>query len=155
MVDKLFPRIFDNHYRGAPAALWILGILVALKGAMGINCIFNGYRVATTADGIALDAFTPAGATAVVAFLGLWGLAMLLFSLLGVLALARYRAMVPLVFVVLLVEHIGRKMILFALPVASTGATPAFSINTGFLALTVIGLVLSMARREELAGATT
>jgi hypothetical protein len=155
MFDRIFPRTFDNHYSGAKAALWILGILVALKGAMGINCIFNGYRVATTADGIPLDAFSTAGATAVVAFLGLWGLSMLLFSLLGALALVRYRAMVPLMFVVLLAEHVGRKMILFAMPVATSGSSPAFSINAGFLALTVVGLVLSVWQRDELAGATT
>ena len=151
MIDRIFPRTIDNQYRGAKAALWMLGILVLLKGAMGLNVIFNGQRVATTADGIPLQTFTPAGATAVVSFFALWGLAILLFSLLGLLALVRYRAMVPLAFLLLLVEHLGRKLILFAMPV-SAGASPAVSINAGFLALTAVGLVLSIWHRDTQTG---
>jgi len=144
MIDRILPRAIDNQYHGARAALWMLGILVLLKGAMGANSFLNGRLVAMRADGIPLDTFTPAGADTVVAFLGLWGLSLLLFSLLGVLALVRYRAMVPLVFVLLLAEHVGRKLILLALPVAHAGASPAFSINAGFLIATIVGLALSI-----------
>ena len=144
MIDRLFPRAIDDQYHGARAALWILGALVLVKGLMGANCILNGRLVAMRADGIPLDTFTPAGADAVVAFLGLWGLSLLLFSLLGALALVRYRAMVPLVFALLLAEHLGRKLILLAQPVAHAGASPAFSINTAFLVATIVGLALSI-----------
>jgi hypothetical protein len=143
MLDKLFPRSIDNGYRGRKAALWLLGFIVLIKGAMGINCIFNGYAVATTADGIPLETFTAAGASAVVSFLAFWGWSLLLFCLLGVLALVRYRAMVPLVFLLLLLEQLGRKWILQALPIASGGESPAFSINLVLVGLMVIGLVLS------------
>lgn len=154
MFDKLFPHTIDNRYHGATAALWILGILVLLKGGMGLNCIFNGQRVATMADGIPLDAFTPAGASAVVTFLALWGMSMVLLSLFGLLTLVRYRAMVPLALLLLLAEHIGRKAIFLALPI-ETAPSPAVSINAGFLLLTAVALVLSVWHREEPVGATT
>ena len=118
MLSKLFPPSMDNRYRGRKAAIWLLGFIVLIKGAMGVNCIFNGYAVATTADGIPLETFTPDGAGAVVSFLAFWGWSLLLFCLLGVLALLRYRAMVPLVFLLLLLEQLGRKWILQALPIA-------------------------------------
>jgi hypothetical protein len=155
MLDRIFPPVIGNQYRGVTAALWILGILVLLKGAMGINCMFNGYQVATGADGIPLDSFGPAGARTVVVFLGIWGLALLLFSLLGGLALVRYRAMVPLVFLLLLIEHLGRKMIFLAMPVATSGEAPAYSINAGFLAITLVGLVLSMWHTNKQDGAAS
>jgi hypothetical protein len=155
VIDRLFPRIIDNQYRGARAALWMLGVIVLLKGLMGANSFLNGRHVAMRADGIALDTFTPAGADAVVAFLGLWGLSLLLLSLLGVLALVRYRAMVPLVFLLLLTEHVGRKLILLALPVAQTGPSPAFSINAIFLVATIVGLVLSIRPSNEQPGASS
>ena len=155
MFDQIFPPAFDNRYRGARAALWILGILVLLKGAMGANSFLNGRLVAMRADGIPLDTFTPAGANAVIAFLGLWGLALLLFSLLGLLALVRYRAMVPLVFLLLLAEHLGRKLILLALPVAHAGASPAFSINAVFLVATIAGFALSIWPSNKQPGASS
>ena len=149
MPNKLLPRALDNDYGGNRVALWILGALVLMKGAMGINSIVNGRMVATSADGIPLDSFGAAGAQAVTSFLALWGLALLLFSLLGVLALVRYRAMVPLVFLLLLLEHLGRKLILVQMPIATVGAPPAFSINVLLLGLTAVGLALSLAGRSK------
>jgi hypothetical protein len=155
MLDRIFPPVIGNQYGGTRSALWILGILVLLKGLMGANSVLNGYLVATKADGIPLDSFTPAGASAVVALLGVWGLCMLLICLLGTLALLRYRAMVPLVFLLLLAEHVGRKLILLAQPVAAEGSFPAVSINAGFLAVTLVGLALSVWHTNKQAGAPT
>ncbi len=144
----LFPQTIDNIYRGRKVALWLLGLLVLLKGAMGLNCIFNGHHVATTADGMPLNTFSPAGADAVVTFLGVWGWEILLLSLLGVLALVRYRAMVPLMFLLLFVEQAGRKAIFSAMPIAGTGDAPALSINAVFCGVTLLGLVLSLWPRK-------
>jgi hypothetical protein len=148
VLAGLFPRSIDNQYRGRKVALWLLGALVLVKGLMGLNCIFNGYTVATTADGIPLSTFTPAGANAVVAFLGVWGFELLLLSLLGVLALVRYRAMVPLMFLLLFVEQAGRRAIFSAMPIASSGDVPALSINTVICGLTLLGMVLSLWPRQ-------
>jgi hypothetical protein len=147
--NDLFPRTLDNTYHGRKLALWVLGALVLLKGAMGLNSIVNGYQVATTADGIPLSTFTPAGAATVLAFLALWGWSLLLLSLLGVLALVRYRAMVPLLFLLLLLEQVGRKLILMQLPISQSGPSPAFSINLVLMALMVVGLVLSLLPRAN------
>lgn len=148
-MNKLLPASIDGQYRGYKTALWLLGALVLLKGAMGLNSILNGHEVATTADGIPLDTFTRDGAAAVLSFLALWGWCLFLFSLLGVLALVRYRAMVPLVFVLLLVEQLGRKLILTHLPIAHAGPSPAFSINLALLGLMVGGLILSLLSRPN------
>lgn len=143
-MNQLLPASIDGQYRGYKIALWLLGALVLLKAAMGLNSILNGYEVATTADGIPLDNFTPAGTATVLSFLAFWGWSLFLFSMLGVLALVRYRAMVPLVFLLLLVEQLGRKLILTQLPIAQEGSSPAFSINLVLMGLMVVGLILSL-----------
>ena len=147
MLNRLFPRSIDNAYGGYKVALWLLAVLVLVKAAMGLNSIFNGYEVATTADGIPLDTFTAAGANAVISFLALWGLSQLIFSLLGAMALLRYRAMVPLVFLLLLLELVSRKLILVVMPIAKTGSPTAFPINLALMALMFLGLALSLWRR--------
>jgi hypothetical protein len=148
-MNKLLPASIDGQYRGYKTALWLLGALVLLKGAMGINSILNGYQVATTADGIPLERFTQAGAAAVLAFLALWGWCLFLMSVLGVLALVRYRAMVPLMFLLLLVEQLGRKLILTQLPITQVGSSPAYSINLSLLGLMIVGLILSLLSRPS------
>jgi hypothetical protein len=61
MLSSLLPRCVDNTYRGHRLALVFFGLLVLVKIAMGVNSIFNGRSVASSADGIPLDTFTPAG----------------------------------------------------------------------------------------------
>jgi hypothetical protein len=67
MLDTLLPRQLDNTYRGSRLALWLFGLVVALKGTQSLAIILNGYRTAKGADGIPLDSFTPAVAQTVVA----------------------------------------------------------------------------------------
>lgn len=66
MFGKLFPESFDNAYHVHKAALWLFGLVVAVRIIQSVNIIFNGYSVARDADGIPLDAFPPAAAQAVV-----------------------------------------------------------------------------------------
>ena len=54
MLERLFPRQADNGFEGHRAALWLLGLLIALKLAMSLNSIFNTESVAAGADGIPL-----------------------------------------------------------------------------------------------------
>lgn len=69
MLDRLLPKRIDNAYRGHKLALWLLAALVLMKGGIGLGTIFNGHSAATSADGIPLDTFTPAGAQAFLALL--------------------------------------------------------------------------------------
>ena len=80
MLEQLLPRTIDNTYRGQKAALWLLGLLLLMKTAMGLNSIINGYKVATSADGIPLDTYPPAAARTIVALFGIWGLGQAMFT---------------------------------------------------------------------------
>jgi hypothetical protein len=144
MFSQLLPRTIDNTYRGHKLALWLLGLLVFMKVAMSLNSIFNGYSVASSADGIPLDSYPPAAARTIVALFGIWGLGLFMICLLGILALARYRGMVPFMFALFLVEHVSRKLILQFRPIVRTGNPPASAINLALLALMVVGLALSL-----------
>jgi hypothetical protein len=144
MLNRLFPRQFDNAYHGSRLALWLLGLLLAMKAAMSLNSIFNGRLVASSADGIPLDSFTPAGAQTVVAMFAIWAVAQLVICLLGVLALVRYRSMVPMILALILLEHASRKLVLLFIPVARTGSPPAGMVNLVLFTVEVVGLALAL-----------
>jgi hypothetical protein len=148
MLDRIFPRIIDNTYRGRKLALWLFGLLLLMKSAMSLNSIINGYTVATSADGIPLDTYPPAAARTIVALFGIWGLGHFMICLLGILVLARYRRMVPFMFALFLVEHVSRKLILQFRPIVRVGNPPASFINPALLALMVVGLALSLWHRS-------
>jgi hypothetical protein len=148
MFDRLLPRHIDNTYHGYKLALWLFALIVLMKSAVSINSIFNGYSVAVSADGIPLDTFTPAGAQAVVSAFAAWGLAQLVICLLCLLVLARYRAMIPFMFALLLLEHLSRRLLFWVMPIVRAGTPPGFYVNLILLTLMVVGLVLSLRRRD-------
>jgi len=149
MLRELFPRPIDNTYRGHSLALWLLAALVLMKGGIGVGTIFNGRSAATSADGIPLDTFSPAGQQAFVALLAAWGLGQLMLNLIGVLVLVRYRALVPFMFALLLLEHLGRRLIFLVLPITTIGTPPGFVVNIAFVLVMVVGLGLSLWNQDD------
>ena len=147
MFESLFPLTIDNSYRGPKAALWILGVVAAIKIAMSLNSIFNGFFVLTSADGVPLPAYPPDAAQALMAMFAMWAWGHLLFALLALMAVVRYRRMTSLMFMLLLAEHLGRKLILLYLPIVRSGNATASYVNYALLALMVAGLLLSLRQR--------
>jgi hypothetical protein len=149
VFNQLLPRQIDNTYRGYRLALWLFAVLVLVKVAMSLNCIFNGRTVAISADGIPLDAYPSAAAQTIVALFAIWGLAHLMFSAVSVVVLIRYRNMVPLMFTLLLLEHLGRRLTLYFIPLVRTGTPPGFFVNLALLTVMLVGLALSLLGRRD------
>lgn len=149
MLDLLLPQRVDNTFHGQRLALWLLAALVLMKGGIALGTIFNGHSAATSADGIPLNTFAPAGEQAFIAIFAAWGLSQLMLNLIAVLVLVRYRALVPFMFLVLLLEHLGRRLIFLVLPIARTGTPPGLFINLGLVAVMLVGLVVSLRRPDN------
>src|ERR1700687_3110333 len=98
MLSRIFPKAFDNVFRGHWLGLWLFVPIVLLKLLIRAHFILSARGVATSADGIPLATFNAAGADAVVGLFVLLGLFQLLLGLLGTVALIRYRAMTPFVY---------------------------------------------------------
>jgi hypothetical protein len=150
MLHQLLPPRIDNAYRGHTLALWLFGLLVLMKGGIALGTIFNGRSAAISADGIPLDTFTPAGEQAFVSLLAAWGLSQFVLNLIGLLVLVRYRAMIPFMFALLLLEHLGRRLVFWILPIVRTEMSPGFFVNLLFVAVMIVGLVLSLWRQDDL-----
>lgn len=145
LLTRLLPAQADNRFTGCRAALWLLGLLIALKLVMGINSIANTETVATDADGIPLDSFGPAAAREVLTLFALTSLGQLMLALVALTALVRYRALVPFIYLLLIGEHVARRLIVQSHAVARTDAASiGLYINLGILALLALGLILSL-----------
>jgi hypothetical protein len=150
---RLFPASADNRFQGHRAALWLLGLFIALKFVMSVNSIFNTAAVAQGADGIPLDTFAPEAARAVLLLFALLALGQLMLAVTALTVLVRYRALVPFIYALLLAEQIARRFIVETYAVTRTATSSAgFYVNYGLLALLAIGLVLSLVPRRNRAG---
>src|SRR4051795_7623831 len=111
MLALLFPKEFDNTYRGHPLGRWLFLFVVLARLAIGINSTINTRFVAMSADGIPLDRYGAAAADTVTALFGISGFFLLLLSLVGLFVFFRYRAMIPFMFLILLVDQVARRLI--------------------------------------------
>jgi hypothetical protein len=144
MLGRLLPARADNAYQGSKIALWVFALLVLLESMIGTNSIFMARNVASSADAIPLDTFSPAAAQAVVSLFAMLGLAHLVMGVLCVIVLFRYRALIPLMFSLLLVDQLGRRVIRYFLPIPTVGAPPGNIVTIVLLTLMVAGLALSL-----------
>ena len=149
MLARVFPKQIDNaSYRGHWIAIVLLGLVAFLRLLMGVNSILNTRSVAVGADALPLDSFGPAGAQAVLSLFALNAMSNVTLGLLSVIVLLRYRAMIPLTLLLLLFDHVGRRLLLYLHPVVERAESAApsvgFYLTSGILAALLIGLVFSL-----------
>jgi hypothetical protein len=145
MLNRLFPRQVDNRFDGYRAALWLLGLFVALKLVMSLNSIFNTASVAAGADGIPLETYSPAAAREVLLLFSLLSLGQLALAVIALTVLVRYRTLVPFIYLVLLGEQLARRFIVQSYEVTRSASNPAgWYVTLGLLALLALGLALSL-----------
>jgi hypothetical protein len=149
ILSRLFPPRIDNAYQGSKIALWILGIVVAVRATQSVLILVNGYSIAQSADGIPLNTYPAAAAQTIVALFALSAVNRLVISLICVVVLVRYRRAVPLMFVVLLLTYIAGQLVGRVFPIVRVGQPPAVIVNLTLLGLTILGLVLSLWKRRS------
>jgi hypothetical protein len=149
MFDELLPRRLDNDYRGKTLALWLFGLVVAMKSTQSLAIIFNGYSTAKGADGIPLDSYRPEVARTVVAVFAQGSIWRLFFCVLCVLVLLRYRTAVPLMFALLALNYLAAQLVLQFVPLPRVGAPIGPLVNRVLFVVMVVGLGLSLWRRTS------
>ena len=149
MFTQLLPSRIDNAYRGQKPALWIFALVVAVKTTQSLAVIFSGYSIVTSADGIPLETFTPAGAQTVVAVWALLGLSRLFLLFLCVLTLLRYRSALSFMFALLALNYLAAQLSLRFVPLVRTGTPLGPTVNLVLFVLMIVGLVLSLWNRSD------
>ncbi len=144
MRERVFPTVSDFNYRGSRIALWILALVLFLRLAIALGAIFNGHYAATVADGIPIDSYTPQGAQAFLSLFASLGLSQSMLGILGVVLLLRYRPLVPLFLLLLLVEFVARKGVAACIPIERSGQAPGGAINWAIFGAIVLAFILSV-----------
>ena len=153
MLSRLLPSRLDNDFRGYKAAIWIFALITVMKLALGIVHIFSADGGAQTMSHIPLDSYSAGAAQNVVGLFARLGLEQLLLGSLFVVVLLRYRALIPLIFLLAVVAQAGAFALAACKPLSltvSSGAAPMHLVLSG---LYIAGLALSLLGGKS-AGAT-
>jgi len=148
LLRRLFPRQIDNNFRGRRLGLWLFGVFVFVKLLQGAESVIDSYATATNADGIPLQDYGAAAAQTMVSMFALLGLNLLILPLMGLLALVLYRAMIPLIYFMMLLLYLAGRAVQLAHPIARAGGVQpiGFYVNLILLAILLMGFALSLTR---------
>ena len=148
ILNRLFPSAFDNTFPGQRIALWVFYALTAVT-------LWRSWHHLTAPDGgaqsiatIPLDSYPAGAAATVVGIFALWGLSQLVIGLLYLMAAIRYRSLIPLFYLLMIVEYAVRILIGNFKPVETAGTAPGAVGNLPLMALAAVMLVLCLIPRK-------
>lgn len=143
IINLFFPKQINNTFRGYKIVLYLFYIITAVTLWRSQHHLFAADGGAQTIATIPLDTFTANGAQAVIGTFSLWGLSQLIIGLVYLLASLRYKAMIPMMYLFMLLEYSIRA---FYIPISksipTTGTAPGAIINLPLVLFSLAMIVL-------------
>jgi hypothetical protein len=136
----LLPTYADGTVLGSRIPLYVLGVTAAMGTVRSLIHMFAPDGGAGTIAGMDLSQ----GAANVAFSFALWGSAQLVYAALQWLVLLRYRSLVPLMWLVQLVETLLRVVVGHMKPVVFAHTPPGAIGNQVFVPLSVAMLVVAL-----------
>ena len=139
-LSRLLPEDVSD-YRGPRIATWIIGGFLVL---ITVRSLIHLFSPDGGAESIATIDTSVEGGANIIAIFGQWGaIQLLLVALLWVLLL-RYRGLLPLIALVLLVEPLLRELAGRLKPIETMGTAPGAALNGAAIVLTALILYLTL-----------
>lgn len=153
MLHRILPPAFDNQFPGHPLALWLFAPIVFLKVMAAQTHIFTADGGAQSISTIPLDTYPASAAQNIIGLFARIGLEQLAFALLLLLALVRYRSVIPLLYLMLVGHYLALRAISAAKPLVFAGTSGVKYMSLAVSIVSLVGLVLSLVPRGASAGA--
>lgn len=146
---RLLPTSLSNDYTGTRIAVgfFVLVTIVTLGRSIAHIVLPDGgaQSIAT----IPLDSFSPAAADVVIHLFALWGLSQLIVAVVYVVALLRYRSLIPLLYLLAVGEYAVRLILSVVKPIETDGTAPGAIGNYVLVPLMLVMFVLSLVPRRD------
>lgn len=141
VLRLLFPPQADNRIRGSKIPCLVLILITAIGTVRSCIHIFSSDGGAGSIAGMNLQV---SGANEVIFAFALWGSEQLLYALLQWLVILRYRSLVPIMWIVQLLETLGRMLVGHLKPVQFSHTPPGQIGNYVYLGIAALMIPLAL-----------
>lgn len=149
MIDLslLLPKKIDNTFSGNRVSLWFFYLVTAVTLWRSQHHLFAADGGAQSIATIPLDTYTIAASSTIVGIFALWGLSQLIIGFVYLLACIRYRALIPLMYLLGIIEYAVRAFYVGSQkPIETVGDAPGAIANLPFVFVFTLMLVLALWR---------
>lgn len=116
MLSILFPPAFGRRFPGHISGIVLFALLILFELAISVGSTLNARGAAVGADKIPVDSYGVDGATAFLSLFCSLGAVGVALALVGLIALIRYRAMIPLIALIYALLAVAKRVIDHASP---------------------------------------
>ncbi len=141
VLEILLPPQVDNTILGTKIPFYLFAIYAIISTVRSVIHLLAPDGGAGSIAGIDLSV---AGAEGIIFAFALWGSSQLLFALIQLLVVIRYRSLVPLMYVMLILEILLRELVGRMKPVTFAHTPPGAIGNQLLLPLAIIMLVITL-----------
>jgi len=149
MLRRLLPSVVDKRFDGHAAAVWLFVPLALMKLALGAVHILRADGGAQSVSHMPLDAYPDGAAQNIIGVMARMGLEQCLLGVVFLVVLLRYRALIPLVYALMVLHYLGAKLLAAFKPLVLAAPSGAGSMHLVIAVLAVFGFVLSLAPRGD------
>ena len=141
IFETLLPSSVDNTIRGTRIPFYIFALYAIVSAVRSCIHLLSPDGGAGTIAGMDLSV---AGADGIVFAFALWGSSQLLFAIIQLLVVFRYKSLVPFMYLMLILEVLLRELVGKMKPVIFAHTPPGAIGNQIILPLAVLMLMLSL-----------
>ncbi len=139
LLEALLPAHADNTVRGPKLPVYIFAVITLVSTVRSFIHVLAPDGGAGSIAGMNLSA----GGPEIVFAFALWGSAQLVYAVIQLVVLIRYRSLIPFMYVVLMLETLLRILVAHIKPVAFAHTPPGVLQNYIYVPLAVLMLFLS------------
>ena len=146
-MNYLFPSLIDNEYKGKKIPLFFFYLLIPVTIIRSLVHIFKADGGAQSIANIPLHLYSEQASDTIVHLFSEWGLSQLLFGVLYIVVLIKYKSLIPLMYLFLVLEYSTRLLLAFYKPFVLEGYAPGGIANYFLVPLFVVLFILSLKKQ--------
>jgi hypothetical protein len=143
IIQRIFPKSADSTYSGANVAYYIFAFIAIVSFIRSLIHVFLPDGGANVIAGLDLSA----GSENIIFAFGLWGVSQVVYALIQLLVAFRYKSLIPLMYIILIIETLGRMMVGIIKPPILFHTPPGGFANWILLPLAIVMLMLSLKQK--------
>ncbi len=141
MLAKILPEQINSEFSGHNIAMYafIAIAIVTIAGSLAHNFLPDG-----GSGSIATIDLSVEGVETIVGIFAQWGLSQLLMGVFHAIVYFRYKSLIPLIYIIIIVEYLWRILMGLAKPIETIGTAPGVIGNLIVIPLAVIFFILAI-----------
>ena len=144
MIKYLFPDSVDDDYKGNKVPFYLLYPVTAFTVIRSIIHLVSPDGGAQSIANIPLQLYVKNASDTIIHLFAEWGLSQLLFGLLYIVVLIKYKSLIPLMYLILVIEYSIRLFLGFYKPIVLEGYAPGGVGNYFLVPLFIIMFILTL-----------